>query len=524
MTYTAILQDMVLLLQEHQTAPTNAQSGKEVLYEMSIKDHYSAMKAQGFLEDFHQYLYREFHNEADVYTLLLSILYKSTQEEYCLKAALEFLIEGKTDLFQSIGIRHQIEYGIFTNSTAGQNYELRRRVHRVQLKQLEDRLGLNYPYIPWNERNENRIIVVTNQLLTVQHAPTRNVFELCSALMDMGKEVVLIVAHELTDKTYLSQSWCKPNIMNYIEDYNKNFIMDYFSHDIRGYQILLHNNSLDEMRNLLNDIYSLKPQMVWHMGGTSLFADLLRNATTVISMPFSIGFTISEAPILLELEADNKKENQAIKQYITERRQVPLPFTFHQVIRPSVNNYSRQDFNLPEDAFLVAIVGNRLDDELSESFISVMGDILEISPKLRLVFIGKMSKEIATLDKDRCSYLGLQRDLMGVLGLMNTFLNPPRKGGGTGALWSLYKGVPVITLDDCDVAGYVKEEFLCADINVMVDRVRDYIEDEGYYQQHRCLAKQYANEIEEKNNLPKCMEKLLDVIEAIVLDNEKLLQ
>jgi hypothetical protein len=504
-----ILQEIVNLIQEYQNKAA-ADKIKIEQYEKSVREQYHKLVRRRELDGFLRFLYHDFGNEYNLYPLLFSILFKSTRDERCLQEVLKFLSEGKIDVFNSINIRRQIEVGIFTNSHIGQNYEHRRKVHKMQLNQMTEQLEVRYPYVPWEDRNENLVIVVTNQLLYDQHAPSRNVKDICSALMDMGKEVLLIVAVDKENDNDLEQSWCNPLFINYIDEYTGKFKLTYYQQDISGYQILLHKNNLQEIRDIIGDIYNLKPQFIWYMGGTSVFADICNTFTTVASMPFASGYTISDASIMIEHTHDISDEHVKTEEYIAKEHQIMMHFDYQQKIRLSNHKYSRKDFNLLEDSFLITVIGNRLDDEITPDFMELLSKLLQISSDIHIVFIGKMKERNDLIDESRMHYLGYQMDMIGVLGIMDPFLNPPRKGGGTGASWSLVHGIPVITLDRCDVASYVDEDFICKDEKEICKMVEKYVFDKTYYQKQSLKAKLLITEYEKKNDITLSIEQLIN--------------
>jgi glycosyltransferase involved in cell wall biosynthesis len=256
------------------------------------------------------------------------------------------------------------------------------------------------------------------------------------------------------------------------------------------------------------------------MGGTSLFADLFRNCTTVLSMPFTDGFSISDSPIMIEYMNSKSEDAQRMEAYLAEENQAMVHFEFEQIIRPSLLHHSRKEFNLPDDGFLVTIVGNRLSFEITKEFIQILNDILMIDPNIYLVFIGDINM-LAEVDNKRAFFLGLQKDLIGVLSLMDLFVNPPRKGGGTGAYWSLFNSVPVVTLGFCDVANCVNADFICKDEEDIVRRVERHFKDRQYHEAMKRKSKDIINEIEKKNDLRKNIETMINNVKTLEIQNHR---
>ena len=60
---------------------------------------------------------------------------------------------------------------------------------------------------------------------------------------------------------------------------------------------------------------------------------------------------------------------------------------------------TKTDLGFNDDNFVVAIVGVRLDNEVTEEFVEKIKDIYEKNPKARFLFIGAYSKYEATAKK-----------------------------------------------------------------------------------------------------------------------------
>jgi len=495
----------------------------KINYEEDVRAKYYSIKYKNMLSSLFHFLRKEFGNDSEMYIFLLSVIQRCTNDKESLQEIIEFLLFAKVEFMDSICYRKQIEWYIFTNINIDSYYELRRKLHKVQLVQLEETYSCDYDYIPYLDRNENRVVIITNQLLSGSHAPTRNVLEVCSALQAIGKEVLLIVVIEMNKNLAIKyqEKWYRPVAENYDDSLIGKFKISYYNSEIFGMQFILTEKDGKNVFDVITFIYKYNPQFLWYMGGTSLFPDLFRKVTTLVSMPFSDGHIISEAPILVEYMNSGSKEVKEMEKYIEEQKQTILHFDFEQPIHPSPYIYHRQNFGLKKDSFLITIVGNRLNYEISNELIRVLNDILALSDKIHIVFIGEMEKLNGLLKEEQISYLGHQQDLIGILGMFDLFINPPRKGGGTGAYWALYNGIPVISLDNCDVANCVTEEFICNDINDMTTIVSKYYHDKTYYKEMKIKAKDIINKIEEENNLSQNIKSLISKIRDETIKREK---
>jgi hypothetical protein len=479
--FNKILEETVEIIQAY--SYTNIEEVKK--HSESLKQLYSMLESDCLINSFYKELEEEFQDDPKLYILLLSILYDVNMDESSMTEALEVLKKNELDLFLALYIRTQIETRIFVNFNIKRNYILRREVHRKLLLKLNQSLNIQKEYIPLKERDPERIVIVTNQLLSDLHAPTSITKELCYILQKkLNKKVLLIVAPEAINYEQMQQIWINPQIMNYTKEYNGNFKVTKNQEEISGYQIVMEENNMFEIKMLVEEIYALKPFCVWYMGNLTLFADLFCNLTTVLAMPFTNGYAISEAPFMLSYLNSHSDEIEIMEHYLSERNQIPVPYTLEVPFKLSEKKYGREEFQLKAEAFVIAIVGNRLDSEITEEFIAFLKRLMILEPRVVLAFIGPYAGEKFQTDPlfdDRIKCFGFQEDLIGILGIMDLFLNPPRQGGATGAVYSMAVGVPAVTLEHCDVANFVDAEDICANEEDMLQHIIKYINDPIYY-------------------------------------------
>ena len=508
-----LIRDIINIIEIYQNPNVLDYNNKINSYRKNINEYYAAVNENDSTM-FWNYMFNEFSNDPELYTLLVSIIYDCTKNERCLKETIQLLSNVKCDPFWSTGIRQQIEFSLFTNLNNGNNYTIRRELHKKQLIQLEEKIDFDKQYIKFKDRNKNKIVIITNQLLSDYHAPTRNVKEVCIALEKLGFDVLLLVIVEKTNIDNMMQSWHNFTTVNYNEEYTGNFTVEYYDYNISGYQLLVQESSILEMKMLVNKIYDINPLFIWYMGGTSVYSDVFRKITTFISMPFTDGYIVSEAPILIEYMKSNSDKIQEMEAYIKKAMQTTVHFNFEQPIHPSKITVSRDDYHFKKEEFLIGIVGNRLDLEITESFVKVINQILEFGQDIHIVFIGNM-QELPYQLKSEAYYLGYQDDLICTVSLIDVFLNPPRQGGGTGAYWSLYNSKPVVTLGDCDVASCVTKDFICDNEDDMIDMIGNLYNDKDYLEKMKKKAKNIIDEIEKNNDICLNIQKLIKQVTEV---------
>ena len=292
-----------------------------------------------------------------------------------------------------------------------------------------------------------------------------------------------------------------------------------------GYQIDMDERSLKEYSMMLSLIHAWNPMFVIDADTTNAVAGLIGSFTTLVSLPMSTECPISEGNILVR---SGKKDDETEKEYIDmlgdHQRQLFMKETFPAFVEESQAHYTRSELGLPEDKFLIAVVGNRLFIDLNQEFIQVMQRVIERIPDAVFVMIGKENGireyfEDSIFD-GHLFYLGYCEDLMGVYQVLDLYMNPKRAGGGFSSAIALQAELPVITLPDNDVAYNCGDKFIVQDYEEMIDTVCRYASDQEFYEQQKKYAWKYKEENGDEKLL-RYMKELLDGVTKIMEEQER---
>lgn len=485
----SLLEDLNIYVKAIQENSENAKRFSDL-----FRENYISLKEDQQLDGFYESLRSEFSSDPKLLTLVLSIIYGVVRDDRSLYEIFYLLQHSDMNLLSQIYIRDQLETCIFRNSNLSRHYRNRRSLHKQLLTKLENLIDVNLDYKPYKFRNKNRIVITTGQLLGDFHAPTYVLKEICYILQNkFHYEVLLIVSIDDMYDEALSQIWYNPLLLFYNRDYDGSFTIEYKGEKINGFQFIMNHRNLVIAKKLINIIYNYNPMFIWHMGNPCLFADLFRKYTTVMAMPFTDGYAISEAQIMCAYLNSQSDEIKDMEAYFREVGQKSLQYGLRLPLTPSMKTYRRIDFNMGDEDFAITVVGNRLDTEVNNEFKQLLREIMQIDSRIYIVFIGKFESYPSFRNEDelfatRTRFLGYQEDLIGILGIMDLFLNPPRQGGGAGAVYSLYNGVPVVTLNYCDVANSLEPEDTCDSIQEMFDLIQKYFYDQEFYQKQSMKA------------------------------------
>lgn len=348
------------------------------------------------------------------------------------------------------------------------------------------------------DRNADLIYVITLQFIGLDHPPTRTALERIKVLnCDLNKTVKVINTCEpMTALGKFPMYAAQEGSIN--DGITGNRIYQY-----DGFVFSLEQSSKDmpeigEVRRMLQEIREDKPYMILVIGNGSIVADMASKIVPVINIPVvfsSVWIRDGQYTAVGRHFSDEEKRQYFGK---TELPVNIIESTFSFQLKEQKNHYSRIDFGLPEDKFLLVVVGTRLHDEVDDEFIVEMMPLL--SQNAFFVFAGKFDNYEMYCDKYsefaiNSSFIGYQDDIMAVNELMDLYVNPKRLGGGYSIIEAFSKGVPGVTLQTGDIAVAAGEAFCVGDYAQMRNVILRYMTDQSFYKEQMQKALQRVQEV-----------------------------
>ncbi len=395
-------------------------------------------------------------------------------------------------------------------------YRQQRKLHRKNVESFGKALHLDLPYLPVRDRNRKRIAIMTGQILSLLHAPTKVVLDTAYVLQEqLGYEVKIFICP--CNGVMPEGMWYSQDYMRSDEDFRNDALgIKYGNAVFKEFQVDLEPLNLKEYQMMFELIHAWNPMFVLGIGAINPVIDLCEKFTTLVMRAGSSGCPVSEAGILVRLVRQTEELEEEYEKALSDGQvQMFMEEKPPVVIEKSQNHYCRSKLGLPEDKFLIAVVGNRLDSEIDLEFVAVMQRILEKSSAAAFAIIGEVEKVknyfTELIFSGRVFYLGFCNDLVGTYGIMNLYMNPRRMGGGYSAMMALAAGIPVISLPECDVAEHVGKELLAKNYQEMEEMTLRYIADPQFYESKR----QYAQKRSEENTEEKQSEYVRKMIERV---------
>lgn len=340
--------------------------------------------------------------------------------------------------------------------------------------------------IPKEDRIPNRILVICSQFLSLSHAPTRTVLERCYTLQkELGKEVLLIntleeyscfgkIPYFDTAVGVINDSLFPVSAISYedIEISFRQFQMNY----------LYPANTL----SIINAIRDYRPYEIIFIGGChSMVSSLCAEIIPTISISVSFTSLMHKRHQYISVgRAITEKEYQSLEAAGIEKERI-IESTFCFKLNTRHGALTRAQLGLPEDKFLMGVIGLRLDADVSADFLNAMQKTLPWGT--HLVFAGKFDDYNTRCEqfswlREHSTYIGYQTDILAVWTCLDLYVNPKRLGGGFSIIEAFSMGVPGVTIDFGDVAASAGTDFCVRSYEEMTETIYRYITDSDFYQ------------------------------------------
>ncbi|WP_172257141.1 glycosyltransferase family 4 protein [Saccharibacillus deserti] len=343
---------------------------------------------------------------------------------------------------------------IYSSFNTPNNRKLLKEIYSSLYNFFDEQLDKENRWIVAEEREPDTFIVLINQFLSLQHAPTKIALDHCKNIIEkLGKKVILINTAEMPRTKHFP--YYDYTLFNYVKEYNGQKKVDYEGVDIPFYQVEGEFPSTVEINGIIEMVMDIKPTCIFSVGDSNITADLCSNFVPVVTLPTVSDFPVTEGTFVALLKKLSESDPNRVSEYKHGAGSI-INVDVRYVKARSAKTMNREDYGLLKEDLVIAIVGNRLEQEIDTAFMENLDLLLESDPTLKIIFVGgfkEFHKYAQTYKKvsKRAKNLGYQEDLMAVYSLCDIYLNPKRLGGGISAAYALQAGIPVLTAPFGDV-------------------------------------------------------------------------
>lgn len=397
----------------------------------------------------------------------------------------------------------QIGTAVFQNPNLG-SVETEQWSARLYMELFRAFMGIfglsGRSYIPLEERNKDLVFVFTGQVLGMEHAPTKTLLDRCYVLKRiLGKEVYIINTAMQIPKKGQAPFYGLVNA-EYAESLadlkELEFRGEYFGY----YQCRDDMPDLEQIAELIRLIKRRKPLYLIDIGGSDICADLcgLFVPQITISTVFSkLSTSCGEYQIVdKELGEDDRKVLAIMGVQPEKVKRTRFTFSF----KEQTHHFTREAIGLPQDKFILLVVGWRLDEEVNHEFMQMLERVVIEQQDIAVAFMGvfdSCQKQMGTFPmlQEHVFYLGKQMDALAVVECCNLYVNPRRNGGGSSVSEALYKGLPAVTLPIGDVSVAAGDGFWVNDYEAMEQQILKYCQNQDYYNEMSQKARKRAEQL-----------------------------
>jgi hypothetical protein len=340
----------------------------------------------------------------------------------------------------------------------------------------------------------SRVVVLTQQFLESFHAPTKDALEFAWFLsQNYAKEVMIVSSCEYS--SHPSGSVLPLALSRVLQDYANEETVSYKDKVFRYFQPQKGRFSLETIPQTVAAIEAFDPAMILVVGGRNLLAELFVKRAFVLFYP-----TTSKLPMLSKPNFFMWREPTVAESSLLDSEGLRTSYLFHQhpgfEVPTQKISLSRKDWYIPEDAFVFAVVGVRLDADIKSEFLDMLEDVIH-DPRAYIVFAGHFSgyrQVVASRESlaDRCRFLGFQDDIMAVYSICNCYLNPRRTGGGSAIVYALAAGLPSLSCPVGDGYEAVRKLPLLPNYEAMAKTCKKLMNNPDTVRFYRALATQEA--------------------------------
>jgi len=378
--------------------------------------------------------------------------------------------------------RYQLTNKACTNS----NTEvLMKEIYQKTYYEFKAQLKENLTPIPQKERNKDTIAVFTIQFLSDRHAPTRTTLERCYTLSKLlNKNIILINTREqLTSRGMLPLYMS--TLGNVMDEYNEKKYYQYKDCEFPYYQPDDNMPSVEGIRNIIHKIRQLKPSFIFSIGNGSITADLCGNIVPEASIGVAFSLlptTMATFSVIGKTLSEQEWDNYLKKGYSRESI-IESTFTFE--LLPKKMSFTRKEFGIPENDFVLVTVGIRLDTEIDDTYIKNI--ITTFKWGTHIVFAGYFERYASYCEKypelkEHSTFIGYCNDILALMEICDLYVNPKRLGGGFSIIEAFHEGKPGVTIDYGDIATAAGKVFTVNNYQEMTEIIKRYIEDKEFYQ------------------------------------------
>lgn len=424
----------------------------------------------------------------------------------CFQVLCNVIIYGHISTKEKWVIYWTITYATFVDTIYDEyNYKVLLS-YKIIFCEVKEKMPENI-LAPALENNEDGpIVITTSQFLGEKHAPTRRVLDYAKTIKSLfNKKVIIINEAGMHFDVYDYME--NAARFNYLDNLENVYSITYKGDEFMFYQSKHKMLDFQEIANIVYNIRQLAPSLVLNVGENSITSDLCTCFVKTATIPCGTNIPISMAENLIVCRDVRDDDWERIDKIEPWQNVISSVFNYIMPQENQMRHYSRSDFGISEDAWIITSAGNRMEKELTDEFLVAVDEMLNRIQNSVFLVIGSYSnkQKITSIMKnfDRVILAGSVEDGSQAVRLADVYIQPKRKGGGRAAFEALYYGVPVVLLGYGDAWDVCGTTFEVNDYNEMIDRVNTLYNEPDTYEEVKQKSYEKGQKLEDMSGMFK---------------------
>lgn len=348
---------------------------------------------------------------------------------------------------------------------------------------------------PIGQKNNELVVVFTEQLLSEQHGPTKSALDRCKILMErMGKKVILINTAEMQTKVGMIPFFNATGA-KYREELLTKEAIEW--KEVRVPYVQLKNDMPESnvIRDVISLVKKLKPCYGISIGGGSVVVSLASKIMPILTVGMVFSKIIPTSGWFQTCSNDLSKQDIELLNAVGRDESHVIKAVFGSSIVSIQEERTKEMLGFNDSDFVIVLVGTRIAKEADSTFWDMICkcDVSNLQVMILGIEQDKVEKCIGGFEDLKGKVHGWEtNDPLGCMCAADIYVNPKRRGGGTSCVEAMSIGKPAVTLDYGDVAVNAGEDFLVESYQEMQTMIERYSVDKEYYNEQSEKAKKRA--------------------------------
>lgn len=352
-----------------------------------------------------------------------------------------------------------------------------------------------------NKRNKKSIAFVTDQLLSLNHSPTKLMLDYAKNFKKYHPEYKIKI---FVEDNFINNP--KENILPYFySSVESTKCMDMHkkhlnNEDIDIYYSNVGKSKLERTKDIIQQIKTYNPDVIITTSKISISNEILYDYYPIIYMPVGGDYFINRAHVYLHGDRQIVLENN--KKYKCLNSNNIYQFTPGVEFGEAVKEINPSDYDINKNEFIMVTVGNRLDAELNsdKAFVDAICQLLMDNDNIRWIIIGRaqlsyISSRYNELLGNKIIRISYEEDLLALYKICDIYINPDRSGGGISMAMAMNEGLPVITLASSYAGSiWVGKGNCVPDFNSFIEEINKMYKNKNYREKKGGIMKRRIND------------------------------